>query len=105
MAGVFNMVDLVLSVAMSAIAFIVAIFWNRLTKVEEKNNLLEVLVNGKYMLREEALANDEKRRLADEKILSRLEDIKDEIKEEIHSCKLGHYTRRQNDDKSGSTNS
>lgn len=96
----FNMVDLVLSVALSAIAFIVAIFWTRLTKVEDKTNLLEVLVNGKYMLREEALANDEKRQLADERILNRLEAIKDEIKEEIHACKLGHYTRRQSDDKS-----
>lgn len=105
MVGEFNMVDLVLSVATSAIAFIVAVFWNRLTKVEDKANLLEVLVNGKYMLREEALANDEKRSLADEKILNKLEEFKDEIKEEIHACKLGHYTRRQNDDKSGSNSS
>lgn len=105
MPGEFNMVDLVLSIAMSAIAFIVAIFWNRLTKVEDKANLLEVLVNGKYMLREEALANDEKRRLADERLLEKLDDIKTEIKEEIHACKLGHYTRRQNDDRSAGTGS
>lgn len=105
MPGEFNMVDMVLSIAMSATGFIIALFWNRLTKVEDKTNLLEVLVNGKYMLREEALANDEKRRLADEKILNRLEDIKDEIKEEIHACKMGHYTRRQSDDKSAGTGS
>lgn len=103
MAGEFNMVDMVLSIAMSATGFIIALFWNRLTKVEDKANLLEVLVNGKYMLREEALANDEKRRLADEKLLEKLDAIKTEIKEEIHACKMGHYTRRQSDDKSGST--
>jgi hypothetical protein len=98
MVGEFNMVDMVLSIGLSAIAFIVGIFWNRLTKIEDKTNLLEVLVNGKYMLREEALANDEKRSLADEKILNKLE----ELKEEIHACKLSHFTRRQNDDKPAS---
>lgn len=99
MVGEFNMVDLILSVAMSAIAFIVVIFWNRLTRVEDKASLLEVLVNGKYMLREESLANDEKRKLAEDRLLDKLVEFKDEIKGEIHACKLGHYTRRQTDDK------
>jgi hypothetical protein len=105
MEGEFNMVDLVLSIATTAISFIGMIFWVKLNKVEEKTNLLEVLVNGKYITREEALANDEKRQLVDEKILTKLDTVKDEIKEEIHACKMGHYTRRQNDDRStGSSN-
>lgn len=70
----------------SLIGIIYSSISSRLSKVEEKSNLLEVLVNGKYMTREEALSNNHE-------VLNKLE----EIQKDINACRLEHHRRRGDD--------
>lgn len=80
------------TINLSLVGIIYATLTSRVSKVETSNTGLQLLVSGKYILREEALANDEKRQLADDKILDKL----DEIKKEIVTC-MSHHSRRRSD--------
>lgn len=64
---------------------------NRVSKVESKANSLELLVSGKYQLRSEADAMEDK-------LFSKL----DEIQKDIHACRLDHHSRRKDDPNPGS---
>jgi hypothetical protein len=57
----------------------------RLGRVEAKAGALEVLVSGKYLLREEAQDNN-----------NRILDKLDDIKKEITTC-MSHHNRRRGD--------
>lgn len=75
-----------LGVLYSAITARITRVEESLSKVEDKSNLLEVLVSGKYMLREEALETNAK-------LFSKL----DEIQKSITECRLEHHKRRETD--------
>lgn len=91
-----NMLNFILgamvTISLTLIGVIYASLASRIAKVESKSSELELLVSGKYILREEALANDEKRQIADAKIMDKL----DEIKKEIVTC-MSHHNRRRGD--------
>lgn len=95
-ANMFNfalgIIGTMFTINLALIGVIWTTFTNRLNKVESENNELKLLVSGKYILREEALANDEKRQIADAKIMDKL----DEIKKEIVIC-MSHHNRRRGD--------
>jgi len=74
-----------LTINLTLIGVIYASLSGRITKVEDKTNLLEVLVNGKYMLREEALENT-----------NRVIDKLGEIQKDINTC-MSHHNRRRGD--------
>jgi hypothetical protein len=72
------------TINLSLVGLIYASLSSKVTKLEDKTNLLEVLVSGKYMPREEAVASN-----------NRVMDKLGEIQRDITSCMSKH---RRHDD-------
>jgi len=86
---VINFVLSILGAMFTIIIALIVFIWtslsNKVSKLETKSGALEVLVNGKYLLREEAQDNN-----------NRILDKLDDIKKEITIC-MSHHSRRRGD--------